>query len=260
MKNENRSHTVFGKYATFAIVMVFVLVAILATPVFAKYITSADYKKNEAPAKEFYFGSDYLSDAAEIPEIHIGAAVSSVTINLYNYADDLRYANLDIDYTVTVTNGATVENGSGRLTGNGKHSADVTISDLASGQTYTITATGSNGFVKTLRAKIVVDAVEDAVYKHVDNTGGEYVILTVWTTGSVKGSARITYPAGLIPDNTDSAMRNWHLGQSTETDGSSFANMYSSHKYRFFCHENVAADQFSVTVNGVAATTVDVNG
>jgi hypothetical protein len=145
----------------------------------------------------------------------------------------------------------------------------ITISGLKSGKSYSVTATGTSiqsggdgypGYHKTLTAIINIPDDEPVVYKSVDNTAGSYVLLTVWTQ-NYAGAVDITFPEGLLPDNTDTVMRNWTTDDGetrTYTDSESFINLqYNSHVYRFFVDggsgtTNFAEGDFTVqyTVEG----------
>jgi hypothetical protein len=77
------------------------------------------------------------------------------------------------------------------------------------------------------------------VYKELDTTNDEYVLLTVWTEG-YSGNVKVEYPNTLIPDNTNSVMRTVSQGYGiVDTVSFSGTNKYSSHVYRFFADDTV---------------------
>ena len=230
----------------------------------AKYLTARKQPQNIVDTQMFYFTSNYLTDEDPMPEIPVSAGTTSLTFDLYNYADELRNAELDIEYTLTLEkpegSSAALSLVSGTLTKNTHDSQTITLSGLENGKEYVVKAVGTNGYSKTIRAKFVVAPDPAKVYKSLDTSHALYVLLTVWTEGEAKGAASITYPQGLIPDNTDRAMRTWPsslLSQRTGTDSSSFTTEYSSHTYRFFTADpgSFSVSDFQVTVGGIAAVT-----
>ena len=255
-----RSHISRAAY----VLLILFLLTVAMGGIYARYVYSTG-NNGTVMAKEFYFTSDQLSKSGS--PYTLSAGTTSVTINVKNYADVYRMSGEEITYTVTADNGATVGvlPGDGKLAGNTQASADVVISGLQDGKTYTVTATGVAGYRETLTATFTV--LEAAgVYKYLDISNPAYVVLTVWTE-NVAGNASITFPAGLIPDATDpalSAIYNYNSSgdpyqyeSANFSDGGSFVLPYSSHSYRFF-KENVATayalNGFTkVTVNGVDA-------
>jgi hypothetical protein len=277
------------------------LTGILASTAYAKYIHENDGDK-VAIADKFYFCSDLLGNGL----VHTYAAgTEEITFTVGNHADQLRYSELPVYYTITVeektsvtentsadeTAGemnaiseekgptiaaadATNQTGStvsgNTLEGNiadtsGVQDNEIKISGLESGKSYKVTAKGSSidsssrneGYHKTLTATFTILPDDSGVYQYVDTkTDANYVLLTVWSKG-YSGEVSITYPEGLIPDNTDGvdAMREATTDGSggTITDKSTFTYKgnsdsssgegtgsgtdglgYNSHVYRFF--------------------------
>ena len=246
-----------GKRIILPLLLILVSVAILATfsGVYAKYVKTLHKQQGLVTSQVMYFESDYLS--AEGAEYTISG--ESVTFELRNFPDALRVSELPVTYEVSVDNGATIKiNGNevttGTLAANSKQTAAVEISGLQRGKTYTVTATGKNGFVRTLSATFTVQAAETQVFKRVEQTE-HYVLLTVWTQ-DVTGTATIQPPANLIPDNTDPILAGFATGASI-TDNQSFAAPYSSRTYRFFIPQGdtakYTADSFTVTVGETTA-------
>ncbi len=212
-------------------------------------------------AKEFYFTSDFLDGSTHI----LAPGSTEVEFTLGNHSDELRCSEMDIDYVVTIAPddgspavGVTVSNDSGTLAKNVKSDKTVAVSGLQLGNTYVVTAVGTGGYKETLTAKIKVLPVESVVYKYLDTTNSEYVLLTVWAQG-YEGNVEITPPAGLIPDNTDPVMKTAQTGAASITDSTSFLNTgssadgYASHTYRFFGGD-VTAEDFTVTYGSETAT------
>lgn len=249
------------------ILLVVLLLALAAGGVYARYVYK-NIDTGTVAAREFYFTSDHLTKSGATYTLNPGT--TSVTFTLKNYADEIRHSSNDIDCTVTTTNGALSAEGAAfdnekkELTGvslsaAANNAAEITLSGLVDGQTYTVEATGRAGYEETLTATFTVSSAGTKVYKHLDITDPAYVLLTVWTE-NVAGTASITFPAGLIPDSTDPIMKDIknymddaYIG-TTFPDNISFSNIYSSHTYRFFKTSGTyTVEQFAVVVDEVTA-------
>lgn len=235
------------------------LLALLVGTVIARYQRELSYD-GSVNASEFYFTSDFLDGGVHT----LSSGSTEVTFSLGNHADALRFSEVDIAYEVTVTRtdggtGApTVSDSSGTLTKGKTSDATVTVGNLQPGGAYTITATGTGGYKKTLTTTLKVLSGEAVVYKYLDTTHSEYVLLTVWAQGYT-GNVTIAPPAveNLIPDNTDPRMKSATTGGEI-TDTTSFNDStsgYASHTYRFFGSGVTAAD-FTVTYGGGKAADV----
>ena len=236
----------------------------------AKYIKQNNTKNNSATAKEFYFESDLL-DGKEHEVVATkaadGTATASVTIRLKNYADELRYSETEIQYEVSVTeknsdegtdtdpneqsedSNIVITGDTGTIDAGAKNHADVTLSNLEAGKTYVVTAATSNIYQKTLTGTINVVAPDDTLYAYVrDNT--QYIEVTVWTT-DYAGEVTLKYDnKTLLPDNTDTKMRDVSTTNATFYQGSWEAN--TSHVFRFF--KTNEKNTYQVTVNGTEVT------
>lgn len=242
-----------------------VLTLMLVGGVFAKYVYE---KNNDAPntvvAKEFYFTSDLLTDDGKAEYI-LNANVNSITFTLGNNADLLRYSDDDIGYTITVmeegsaTTQASLNPSSGTIDKGKVSIVDIKLSGLQRGKTYTVTATGRAGYEKTLTASFRVSGSEEAIYKHMETSNEGYVLLTVWTQ-NLSGNVNISFPKGVIPDNTDEVMADVNnygsngYAAGSFTDTANYGNTYSSHTYRFFLDKDTA-----VTVNDFTVMLTDKN-
>lgn len=257
-------------YALYGILATLTLIFSVGT-VYARYVMNKT-GYGTVTAREFYFTSNLLSDAETVPTYDIIAGTdgtASVSFEIYNYADELRVSDHNITYSVTLTYGTekTYESSGALIAGTAEKKSNAhTVTGLEAGKTYLLTAATTQqngvGFVHTLQANLRVLPGDPTVYKHLDTTNDEFVVLTVWTH-NVKGEATIGIPAGLIPDSTDPALASVvnYSGSYTAaavTDAVNFsANTYSSHTYRFFRAtpgQAYTADQFPVTVGGVGAT------
>lgn len=226
-----------------------VLALVLIGVVGARYLYKSE-SQGSIHAAEFYFTSDLLDGATHT----LAPGTTEITFYLGNHADSLRYAETPIEYTVKVDGNAPTGAGlTGTLAAGSVQDQQVTITGLEPGKSYTVTAVGEGGYHKTLTAILEIPKAEQFLYKYLDTTNGEYVLLTVWAKG-VEGDVTITSPHTVIPDNTDAVMRNARTGEPF-TDSVSFKGTdYASHVYRFF-GSGVTVDNFTVKCGETTATT-----
>lgn len=232
--NKRRTATIIG-------VVMFLCALLVIGVVYAKYVRSVE-ENGSAIMKEFYFTSNLLDGTQHT----LAAGSTEVSFTLSNHADELRYSEVDISYTVEVDddNALVSVDGDQVLSENTIDNETVTISNLVPGHTYNITATGNGGYHQVLTATIVVPVAESHLYYHLDTSNSEFVLLTVWAQG-FSGEVTITPSNSVIPDNTDVVMRDATIGNDI-VDSVSFAgNGYSSHAYRFFGSASI--EEFTVT-------------
>ncbi len=210
------------------------LAVVMIGAVVGKYLHKFD-SNGSVRAMDFYFTGDFLDGKTHA----LTPGTTELSFTMGNHADELRFSEMDIKYTVTVTkadgtaaDGVTIESATGTLTKGVMSDKTVTVKDLTPG-TYTITAVGEGGYTKTLTAKINIPAAANNVFYHKDSTG-DYILLTVWNDGDTDGSVAITYTG--IPDNTNPNMTDWAEG--SETNKISMPNItiaaHESKVFRFF--------------------------
>ncbi len=185
-------------------------------------------------AKEFYFTSDFLDGSTHF----LAPGSNEVTFTLGNHADELRFSEVEIQYKVTVEPAEDVtvvyENPEQKLAPAGTMQDNrVTIKGLKSGETYTITATGTGGYQKTLTATVQVLPQGAGLYWHAENIPGEYTLLTVWNEGDEPGDVTIQYTG--IPDNTNPNMTDWVTAAgATPIEKEISIPAHTSKVFRFF--------------------------
>lgn len=218
-------------------------------------------------AKEFYFTSNYLKPKSENASYVINSNATSISFTLGNNIDDLRFTEDTIAYTVSVEDDDALEDAwilsdtSGELEGNKISMDTIALGGLKKGVSYTVTAFGEAGYESTLKAVFTVAGDQENVYYHLDSSDQNFILLTVWSE-KVTGDLIVDYPAGLIPDATDSILRaskNYNKDSAEYTNGSftdsdNFDVNYSSRVYRFFVskgHSNIeyTSESFKDKVN-----------
>lgn len=182
------------------------LFAFAAGGIYGKY-THQSTGSGLVTSEEFYFESNVLAEAdayGEFPRYELAAGTGSITFNLNNFADDLRYTGYDIVYGINVSGeGVTInDSNGGGITGGAKNSSTITLSNLKDGTTYIVTAATTNGYAKTLGARLEVVAPANGIFAYLDTTSdSHYVELILWTEDT-SGTVTVTAPSGLIPDVT----------------------------------------------------------
>ena len=246
------------------IIIAVVLLLIMAGSVFAKYIFNTG-GRNLLSAKEFYFTSNLLTE--DKAKYVLNSTSTEISFTLGNNADKLRYSQDDIQYSIAVES----KNGGSTptlvyaddekvLKGGAVDTTSVTMKGLEMGKTYVVTATGQAGYKQTLKAEFEVSDKDENVYKYLDASNDKYVLLTVWTE-NITGNLKIEVDkTGLVPDNTDPALRNMYnykdgvyevmAGNDAIDDTKNYLKKYSSYTYRFFVSENkiYSVDDFNVFI------------
>jgi len=256
----------------------------------AKYVSERNEIKPVTSA-EFYFESDYLT--ANNKSYMLNSDIETITFQLFNFENEHRISEIACNYTITITSedteftvtttpgedaGSSTDNGvttktlthTATLNGNDpkQDTLTVTLSDLTSGNTYTVTAISTGGgYEKILSATFEVRAAKPTgAFMHVEQTA-HYVLLTVWTEKLADtNTGTITVPAGLTPDATDPILgsntnvRTKNGDIYTVTDTSSFAVGESrSRSYRFFITGDYdPANLFTVKFGETPATPADL--
>lgn len=243
MKGIKRFFATVGKRTLLlSLVLAVILTTLALSGIYAKFVYNRD-GFGTVVAPNFYFESDRLTtDGANYT---LNAGTTEICFTLTNSADDLRFSDNDIAYTVTCSDG-TLSVGEGTLQSGQKSTVEVTLSGLQDGMTYTVWAVGTAGFEQSLTATFTVTSEPHEVYMHtqIDATK-TYVVLTVWTK-DLAGKVTVTLPQGLIPDNTDPKMS----GFTTATESFWFdLEKYSSVSYRFFVGTWDKTTPFAVTLD-----------
>lgn len=224
------------------LVIVVLLLSCLTSGILAKYAVERE-KGVSVGAANFYFRSDLLKE--EEHTYMLNAGTETIEFVLYNYADSLRVSEVDIQCSVTASNGLTVQMQSGNPMAKNAHSQiRVRVSGFENGKTYTITATGTGGFVQVLSATFTVREYDTGFYKHVDISNEGYVTLNV-ATGNTSGTVTFDIPTGLIPDRRD------ELLETVTTTVMFDLGVHSARAFKFIIPDDYEGSfEFIVTLNG----------
>lgn len=239
-----------------------VLIIALGGGTLAKYFSSRD-TTGSVRAKMFYFTSEFLNGS----ERKLSNGVTDVTFTVSNHEDELRISETDITYTVSVDPSLGVNIVyDDTMPADELTDREIIILGMTPGETYSVTVeavgggkdlgdgTHLGGYKKTLTGTIVVRD-EEVVHKFLENKG-THVVLTVWAQGYSGTDIVISYPNGVIPDNTDPPLAKAKTNGGSITDSTSFSSsLNASHEYRFFYSgATPTIGNFTVKYDGNART------
>lgn len=229
-----------------------ILLGLLTAGGAARY-THLESKANEGSSQQFYFTSDYLTEAGKTYQL--SENTTSLKIELRNYVDALRWSDETISYTCSIkkygTEMETDTMGTISRDENKGSTAEIVIPDMSAG-TYEVTATATAPFAKTLKGTFVVPQQDNAItYEVNDSSDSPYVLLTV-STKKYAGNITISWPEDVIPDSTEEAFQScntWNNGSYIAGRVTTAVENYSSYTYQFF-KTNVSQkyDKDSITV------------
>lgn len=190
----------------------------------AKYMIE-DERKDPIAAKSFYFESDMLAPASETAQYTLKAGVDEISFELMNYPDELRSSDVDISYKVTLSrDGTEKETKEGTITKEGRKAA-ISFSNLEAG-TYVVEASATSPYTKTLVGKFtIVDTDYELSYDVSDGANSPTLIVKVATV-DYSGDVVLSWPEGVLPDNTDELLK-------SATGNSHTVRMESQSEYTF---------------------------
>ena len=176
--------------------------------VFAKYV----FRQTEEPlirAKAFYFGSDLLEvphKNGEYPHRTLMAGSQQITFQLYNYPDALRTSEVDIAYTAKLMkpDRTELETKTGTILIDEK-TETVTLGESLAAGTYLVEVT-SSPYETLLKAEFVIPDLSTAVTYTVSDTEDSPVLHLTVRTVDYAGQVKLTWCAGVLPDNADPLM------------------------------------------------------
>lgn len=193
------------------LITLLIVIVLLTSVSFAKYISE---KKNTTlvEAGTYYFESDILSNDATIKSYVLQEGEDTISVILKNNIDDLRYAEVDVFYNVTITDvsgnavtdksGNTVSAKAGKLLKDKIDTNVVTFTNLKTG-IYRVVATSTAPYEKELKANFTLqEKNEEIEYSIRDSQNSPIVQMTI-KTNDYAGSVDITWPEGTTPDNTN---------------------------------------------------------
>ena len=178
----------------------------------AKYI---DDRKKEFlyEAKAFYFESNYLNDIASVKSYTLEKGIDYVEFDIENNIDQLRYSDVTINYTVTLTDleGNAVKDKSGASVSpitatlaNGSIKKNTHRFSNLKGGVYVVNAISKKPYTKTIRANFIITNDNTSISYSVTDTANSPILQLTVNTNDYNGNIKITWPDGVTPDNTNS--------------------------------------------------------
>ncbi|MBQ8496665.1 MAG: hypothetical protein IJ489_04320 [Clostridia bacterium] len=234
MKKRNQSRK---RILAVCLVAILLAVACLGTVTLAKYVSETENNKNLAEAGELIF---YAAGYEDGGTYYISG--DSFTFHLYNYTGDFK-TPFDIQYDVSVDNGAQVSLSTGILLGKKASSQKITVENLKSEKFYCVTVTMTSPYEKTI--SFIISTHQDVVanqYAITDN--GNWVQLDLYIGSNPPTDLTISYGA-LSPDTLNRLMVDWTQNEN----GNGLLKAENLQKYAhytliFFENENSSKQQY----------------
>lgn len=232
MKEKIKRPPFFKDKKSRIIFIVILVVLNLAGITLAKYVSDFYSNRVMAMADKFYFTSDFLSVGGMKHELKNWDTKSDYTfmIDAKNWEDDLRIAEIDINYEITVSSGCYYKVNAEANQGSGTYSiskeikqTDKIIVTIPAGTTLandtvnvTITAKMINntGYAKTMTGSFHLNKKAD-VFEYAIEKNSNYIDVMIGS--DMQNSFTITYPSCLKPDNTIDELKNAVNGTATFT-------------------------------------------
>lgn len=230
MKEKIKRPPFFKDKKSRIIFIVILVVLNLAGITLAKYVSDFYSNRVMAMADKFYFTSDFLSVGGMKHELKNWDTKSDYTfmIDAKNWEDDLRIAEIDINYEITVSSGCYYKVNAEANQGSGTYSiskeikqTDKIIVTIPAGTTLandtvnvTITAKMINntGYAKTMTGSFHLNKKAD-VFEYAIEKNSNYIDVMIGS--DMQNSFTITYPSCLKPDNTIDELKNAVNGTAT---------------------------------------------
>ena len=212
-------------------------------------VTVAKYQWKEsedilyAPAS-FYFSSDLLKEENTTYTLQDNAGEISVVLK--NYEDSLRVSSNDIVYQVIIKKGEETlssQTKNGTITTAEKQET-ITFSGLSVG-TYQVIATSSSPYQKSLSATFVIPDSAVSFQTSVSNTSATSVLTII--TNDYQGNLTISFPSGLVPDNTNPLLQG-------ATGNQVVINVAKNSSYDLTFLKTITGSTYSVSVSGTTIT------
>ncbi|TEB15098.1 hypothetical protein Psfp_02417 [Pelotomaculum sp. FP] len=234
------------------------LIGSFYTITWASYIYSAVMKTYIATAEgDFYFTSDLLTDAADVPVYHITHdwhTAATIGFELRNYENQLNVSDRQITYTAAASPSGSSVSGAIDPAGPVGQSQAVSLTVPAPANTgapleVLVTAASSYPYAKTLWGRFIISPAVS--YTVAENTGSPVAALKITLAQSAQQAraVTITWQDGAAPDMTNPIVLNAtsiDLANKTLTTSLNTAALYEL----VFFKDSAASDYTGVTVTG----------
>lgn len=194
----------------FNTILLIVIPLVVIGGALAKYIYQ---NSNDAlyEARAFYFESDLLSDNTSPKLYKFQTGQDSISFELRNNIDDLRWSDVDIEFVVSISdtqgkevkdkNGQAVQSITKKLSNKAISKQNIEFTNLNAGS-YVVEAKTTKPYEKILQATFVLTEKNDYINYRVNDSQNSPVTQLTIITEDYSGNIKITWPEGLAPDNT----------------------------------------------------------
>ena len=231
--------------AAVALLAAAVLIAVGGIASFSAKYAHRTSDDTAVASEAFYFTSDVLT--SDGTTYTLPAGTSTISFDVRNYADELRWSEgtVQYDWTCTERDGKSSEQkGSGSIVSSagGGTSATINVKGLRAG-TYDVELTATSPYTQTLKGTFVIPDTDTTVSSTVEDAKDSATATLVVSTKDYEGKVTVTWPAGVIPDTTQEALQNVTAGADGAAGGSITVDVkrFSSYSFRFF-KTNTGAD------------------
>lgn len=230
------------KIALLKYIVLLILISLLFLEIsYSKYV---DEKKQETVYRgtDFYLESSMLQNSITVPIYTYEKGINTITVDLNNYIDELRFSEVSINYEVSITdtngNAVTDKNDkpimekTGTLSKLSKKTENITFDNLKSG-TYVVTAKSLGPYSKTIKANFIITENDNSIEYTVNDSVDSNILQLTVSTKDYNGNIKISWPEGLLPNSTDPKLAGINTGSSAGNVIISF-NANSEYTFQFF--------------------------
>lgn len=232
MKEKIKKLPFFKDKKSRIIFIVILVVLNLVGITLAKYVSDFYSDRVMAMADKFYFTSDFLSVGGMKHELKNWDTKSDYTfmIDTKNWEDDLRIAEMDINYEITVSSGCYYKVNAQTTQGSGTYSmpegtkktdkiivtvpAGITLTDNTVNVTITAKMINNTGYAKTMTGSFHLNKKAD-IFEYAIEKNTNYIDVMIGS--DMQNNFTLTYPSCLKPDNTIGELKSATDGTATFT-------------------------------------------
>lgn len=220
----------------------------------AKYLME-DKSDKLYTAEDFYFTSDYLQPMQNNGEYilyTLQEGVDTIQLQLYNYDDDLRSSEVDIEYEIYV-DGTKNTDGNLLVTDeDGKVAIsleNLVVDPNTNEKVYTVIAKAVSPYTKTIGARFKIVGTTDSIEYSAYGTAESPMMQLTVKTNDYSGNVVLTWDKDHVyPDKTDSM-----LAQAAATSGTCSVLLSSNSEYTFRFFKSDMTKDYSNTLKAVAS-------
>ena len=171
---------------------------------YAKYRILSDDDTAVSPNR-FYFESNLLKEGGAQYELNI----NYIRFDLRTFADDMRKSEVAVDYKVAMycsdAPDVKVSETSGSIPVDTTEYPTIIFDDLSFGKTYTVTATATSPYTKTISATFtLLDDENSLSYEFVKVN--DFVVRMILRTNDLGSTVKVYWNEAYVPDNSNAPL------------------------------------------------------